>query len=62
MRDEWKLPFTRIGTRKCNSDLHCSSDLDGLEALELPLSEANALWHVREHLADFGNPDYVGMC
>lgn len=62
IRNKWPLPFIRIGTRQCNSIIHCKFDIDGLENKELPISEANSLFYISKHLEDFGNPDYVGLC
>lgn len=61
VRKEWNLPFVRLGTMDCNSIVHCANRF-GLETLQLPVSEANSLWHISKHLADYGNPDYVGLC
>lgn len=62
-RDDWHLPFIRIGTTPgCNAALHVGRADGSFEQYGLPVSEFNTIWHVAEHLNDFGRPDYVGFC
>lgn len=54
----WELPFIRLGNFQSDAELKIDSDL----STQLMLSEGAQLLWIREHYAELGDPDYVGLC
>ena len=58
---DWKLPFIRIGGAESDCAININDDTE-LSKYSRLLSEGAKMWWVWKHLADFGNPEYIGFC
>lgn len=58
---QWDLPFIRLGTEDSGAVLTIANDQE-IQPFAIKLSEGAQIWWVWKHLAELGNPSYVGFC
>lgn len=58
----WNIPFIRVGTGYNHDAAVKDSEGDNILKWDLELSEGTAMWWVYKHIAEFGDPSYVGFC
>ena len=58
---QWNLPYIRIGGPESDCAINIKDD-EEIAPYSVLLSEGAKIWWVWKHLAEFGNPDYIGFC
>lgn len=58
----WNIPFVRVGTGYGHDAVVKDSEGENILKWDLELSEGTALWWIYRHIAEFGDPAYVGFC
>ena len=57
---QWNLPYIRIGDIQSDAIVNIGNDIENNKYLP-DLSEMDKVWFIWKHLAEFGNPDAVGI-
>jgi len=62
LQKPWDIPFIRIGTGYNHDAAVKDSEGENILKWDLELSEGTAMWWLYKHIAEFGDPSYVGFC